>query len=161
MIIQLKYVDILKTKEELLKNQEGKCAICGKEISLGEAVLDHQHKNKRSDVNGVNGNGLIRGVLCRDCNCMEGKVWNNLKRYKQCLTVQERVEWLNNLISYYGKGTLPLIHPTERAKEKKVSKRQFNRLCKITNKKLVYPKSGMLTKPLKALFDKYCLSPYT
>ena len=78
MIIQLKYVDILKTKEELLKNQDGKCAICGKEISLSEAVLDHQHKNKRSDVNGVIGNGLIRGVLCRDCNCMEGKVWNNL-----------------------------------------------------------------------------------
>ena len=92
---------------------------------------------------------------------MEGKVWNNLKRYKQCLTVQDRIIWLNNLISYYGKGTLPLIHPTERAKEKKVSKRQFNKLCKVTNKKLVYPKSGTLTKPLKALFDKYHLSPYT
>ena len=55
MITQLKYIDILKTKEKLLKNQEGKCAICGKELSLDKAVLDHQHKNKRSDVNGVNG----------------------------------------------------------------------------------------------------------
>ena len=99
MIKQLTYTEIKPIKEQILHRQGNKCAICGKTITLEEAVLDHQHKNKRSDINGVNGDGLIRGVLCRDCNCMEGKVWNNLKRYKQCLTVQDRVLWLNKLIS--------------------------------------------------------------
>lgn len=61
---QLKSKDIKTVKEEILEKQEFKCAICGKPLTLDEAVLDHQHKIRKSDTNGENGNGLVRGVLC-------------------------------------------------------------------------------------------------
>lgn len=157
--IQLKYSDISIIKKKLLA-KNNRCPLCNKIIPAPEAVLDHQHKNTKDEPNGLNGAGLIRGVLCRDCNCVEGKIWNNLKRFKQHRTKEERIQWLSNLIKYYQQEPLNLIHPTERAKEKTISKRQFNKLCKLVNKQLEFPKSGTLTKPLKVLFDKYNLSPY-
>ena len=100
MIKQLTYTEIKPIKEQILHKHGNKCAICGKTITLEEAVLDHQHKNKNSDANIINGNGLVRGVLCRECNLVEGKIWNNLKRFKQFTTTGERLIWLTQLSEY-------------------------------------------------------------
>lgn len=160
MIKQLTSTEIKSIKEQIWHKQNQCCAICGQPITLDKAVLDHQHKNKKSDANITNGNGLIRGVLCRECNLVEGKIWNNLKRFKQFTTTEERLIWLIQLSQYYKFPKYPYIHPTEKLKEPVVSKRQFNKLCKICGKPLTYPKSKKLTKPLEKLFNKYNINPY-
>lgn len=167
---QLNGSDIPAIRESILKEQNGKCAICGEEITESSGTsLDHQHK-RSSDENGIDGNGLIRGVLCRECNVLEGKIWNNTSRYKQPKNVQERIEFLMKLVSYYEKGTYALIHPSEKPKEKIVSKRNYNKLKKLYNidikegnkkrKFPEYPKSKKITLGLMKLFEEYDISPY-
>lgn len=160
MIKQLTSTEIKSIKEQIWHKQNQCCAICGQPITLDKAVLDHQHKNKKSDANITNGNGLVRGVLCRECNLVEGKIWNNLKRFKQFTTTEERLIWLTQLSQYYKSPKYPYIHPTEKLKEPVVSKRQFNKLCKVYGKPLTYPKSKKLTKPLEKLFNNYNINPY-
>lgn len=139
------------------------CAICQKPISEESgASLDHQHK-RVNDIAGPDGAGLIRGVACRACNVLEGKIWNNTGRYMQPENVQERVEILEKLISYYKEKTYPLIHPSEKPREQKVSKRNYNILKKEYSKKKKfpeYPKSGKLTKALSELFTEFGIEPY-
>lgn len=160
---ELKSNEKSKLREELLNKQFGKCDICKSKITEDSgASLDHQHKLK-SETNGEDGAGLIRGVLCRSCNILEGKWWNNTQRYKQARTVQDRINLLEQLIEYYKSGTYPIIHPNEIPKDPKISKRNYNKLKKVYNKKAKfpeYPKSGKLTKSLKKLFEEFNISPF-
>lgn len=162
---QLKQNELKEIREKILEEQGYKCAICGKELSKEECVLDHQHKIRKSDPNGENGNGLVRGVLCKEDNLAEGKIFNALVRYLQIKTDSERIQFLEKLIEYYRQPKYPLIHPTEVPKEPDVSKKNFNKLKKLYEqsggkKDLEYPKSKKLTKPLKELFEKYNIPPY-
>jgi len=160
---QLKAGDVAITRKDILHEQGGLCAICSCKITPDTGIsLDHQHKRVADEV-GIDGAGLIRGVLCRACNVWEGKVWNSSGRYHQTKTVQSRIELLQNLIKYYEKGTYNLVHPSEKPREKKVSKRNYNKLKKIYDLKRKfpeYPKSGKLTKGLRALFEQYDIEPY-
>lgn len=167
---QLNSSSINEIKSELLILQDGKCAICGCVLTEQTGIhLDHQHMTSKESI-GESGAGLIRGVCCRSCNVMEGKIWNNLKRYKQTTSTGQRVEWLGNLIKYYEKGTYNYIHPSEKPKEPQVSKRYYNKLKKLYNEKYSgisrkkkfpeYPKSGKLTNHLKKLFAEFELPPY-
>jgi len=161
---QLKSTSISYAREKISELQQGICPLCGNTVV--RPVLDHQHKQRKSDPNGINGNGLIRGVLCSDCNSTEGKIWNAIGRYLGARDVQSRVKFLQNLIEYYQSGYYPLIHPNEAIKEKDVSKLNFNKLNKLyklkypKKKPLVYPKSKKLTKQLKVLFEEFNISPY-
>ena len=165
-LIQLKDKDIASLREKLLKEQDYKCLISGKDITneTGNS-LDHQHKFL-SETNGVDGAGCIRGVLSREMNVLEGKIWNNTSRHLQPKNVQERIEFLENLIEFYKRGTLNYIHPSEKVKEQTVSKRNYNQLAKqyglsgIKRKFPNYPKSGKLTIPLKELFEMFEIEPY-
>lgn len=163
---QLKSSDIKEVRTELLKEQNFKCKLCNKEIKENDKIaLDHQHMTK-SEIVGEDGAGLVRGVLCLACNCMEGKVWNNAQRYIQADSVQDRIDFLEKLIIYYKKDNLKLIHPNEKPKEKAVSKRNYNKLKKsyiLSNKKRKfpeYPKSEKLTKVLSLLFNEFDIKPY-
>lgn len=51
--------------EIILKNQNYKCAICGREIFLHGASVD---KNKIARVDHNHETGKVRGLLCNDCN---------------------------------------------------------------------------------------------
>ena len=167
MYEQLTQSKIKDLREEILKKQNFKCAICGKDISnLDGASLDHQHRISKSQEIGEDGAGLIRGVLCRDCNVLEGRIWNNSTRYKQFKTVKERIEFLKHLIKYYEQEKYPYIHPTEKVKPKDVSKFNFNKMIKLFKEKYpkrkvpCYPKSKKLTVQLKKLFDEFNISYY-
>lgn len=165
-LTNLKTKDIKTIKQMLLEKQGYRCAICGKELTLENSVLDHQHKQRKSDKNGVNGDGLVRGVLCQEDNLSEGKIWNSTSRFQGARTPQDRINWLRKLIEYYEQEPYPYIHPSEVKKEKDVSKKNFNKLnkeykLKYPNKKpLEYPKSKKLTKGLKALFEEFNINPY-
>lgn len=163
-LIQLKYSDISTIREKLLKDQQFKCAICGKDIENDSNItLDHQHKITKNQIIGEGGAGLVRGVLCRDCNSIEGKITNALKRYKNISNTAEKISFLYQLIEYYKKTPTNYIHPTERQQEKIVSKRQYNKLKKLYTGKAKfpeYPKSKKLTIKLQQLFNKYNINPY-
>lgn len=159
---QLKYKDVAPLREKLLKEQSNKCAICGCVIDeKSGSSLDHQHKLK-SEPCGKDGGGLIRGVLCRNCNVWEGKIWNGTRRYRQPQNVNERVQMLKELIKFYEKEPLPLIHPTETPPTPKLMKSSYNKLLKLYKGKAKfpnYPKSKKITKKLEKLYIKHNLEP--
>lgn len=63
-IRNLKTKDIPVIRRQILLEQDYKCPLCGNTITEDDRItLDHQHKYRNSDPNGVDGNGLIRGVL--------------------------------------------------------------------------------------------------
>lgn len=165
-IIQLKSKDIAELRREIALKQGNKCMLCGCDLTDKIAVLDHQHKIRKTDPNVINGNGLVRGVLCSECNALEGKIFNNSVRFLHQPTKDDLCKWLSNLISYYHNEPYPYIHPSEEPKAKTVSKANFNKLNKLykvkypTKKPLEYPKSKKLTKQLERLFTEFNISPY-
>lgn len=49
---ELKSSEIPEIRKIILEEQNFKCAICGKDITLEDRItLDHQHKNKKTDTN--------------------------------------------------------------------------------------------------------------
>lgn len=129
--------ELPKIRRVLLEKQDFRCAICDKDLSnepTSNQHVDHQHLYK-SDELGYRGNGLIRGVLCRDCNALEGKVWNNLHRFgksNKSNPVDSRVLWLSNLLEYYKNAYYfedPILHPKERRPEK-LQKSEYNKILK-------------------------------
>ena len=80
-LTQLKSKDITETRNKILLEQKGLCALCDQKITEKTGTsLDHQHRTKDSII-GENGGGLIRGVLCRRCNVFEGNTtWRELRQ---------------------------------------------------------------------------------
>jgi hypothetical protein len=152
---QLKTKDIPKVREKILKDQCGLCPICKKEIS--DPCLDHHHKKK------IKGTGLIRGVLCRSCNVFIAKAENNCVRFG--ISQIELPSILRNFADYLEKEHYPLIHPSEKPKEKKLSKQNFKKLAKLYKEKypkrkpLEYPKSKKLTKKLAQIYKEFKFEP--
>ena len=160
-LIQLSTKDLNSLRVVLYEQQNGKCAICGEELEGQRTHIDHKHATAKETI-GENGAGLIRGLCCANCNCMEGKIVNAAKRYQ----IKDLEQWLYNLIEYHKRPTTNFIHPTEKPKTKKVSKSNYNKLKKaytqagLTKKFPEYPKSGKLTKDLETLFKTFDISPY-
>jgi len=162
-------------RKRILKEQNSRCTICDavlNESGGGKqgACLDHQHKRRRSDPNGEHGNGLVRGVLCSACNCLEGKVWNVNQRHGRDHTRLPQL--LRRLAAYYEEGWYPFVHLNEKPKAPKVSKQQFNRLIKAMkqhnehqqkqHKLPCFPKTKnkKITKYLAQCFKQFNISPY-
>lgn len=108
---RIKTKDIPALKQKLLALQKHRCALC--ELNLKNAppkdiCLDHCH-----------GTGHIRAVLCRNCNAMEGKIFNCARRAKRERTPQE---WMDTLIRYWATHRTtptPWLHPNHRTEEEK------------------------------------------
>jgi len=151
-IKQLRHKDIPILRERLLKKQNYICPICGETIN--KPALDHQHKRK------INGSGLVRGVLCKNCNVLLGKMENNCTRYG--VQQKDLPDVLVNMSEYLRRKHLPYYHPSESKKPPKLKKASYNKLKKHVDGKQKmppYPKSKKLTKQLKTLFDKYGIKP--
>lgn len=102
---KLKHAEIKPTREAMLIKQGNKCLLCGHDLSLEDAVLDHQHQT-----------GLIRGVIHRNDNLLLGKIENALVRNR--ITDEQLLGVMQNLISYINSAT-DLLHPTHRTPEEK------------------------------------------
>ena len=116
---KLKHAEISIVREQIRKAQGNKCVLCGGSFSDAKlvkkklvpklvATLDHNHIN-----------GAIRGVLCNNCNGIEGKIHNRVNRAKRDITI---TEWLENLVAYWKKhekAATPYIHPTHKTKDEK------------------------------------------
>ena len=161
---QLKHSDIKSLRKHILKKQNGKCWICGEVPKV--PCLDHHHKKR------IKGTGLVRGVLCPPCNIFIAKAENNAMRYG--VTKEELPNRLRKQAEYLEKKHYPYLHPSEKPKEPKLSKRSYNKLVKLHKENLErpkadgsgrvpklteFPKSGKLTKSLKVLYNLYDLEP--
>lgn len=152
--------DLGELRNQLLTRQCNRCAIC--QVELGDDKtnqhVDHQHCFKSEEL-GVNGAGLIRGVLCRNCNALEGKIWNNTHRYGVTESddpVGSRVKFLESLILYYKENyqhCTKVLHPSEKRIEK-LQKSQYNSLLKwYKEQDFAYKRNGEL-KPFPKFTGK-------
>lgn len=93
----------------LLKHQGGKCGICGEPCGPGKvktAALDHDHDT-----------GHVRGVLCINCNGIEGKIRSLVRRMGRHLDKHTAIRaisayWLEHKEPKFG-GVFHWTHKTE------------------------------------------------
>jgi len=149
-IIQLHDSDIRETREEILKEQGGMCLICKQ--AAKRPVLDHDHKKKNK------GSGLVRGVLCSNCNVFLAKIENNAGRYG--ITRDKLPALLVSVSIYLINAHYPYIHPTEKPNvvERRLMIRSYNNLCKYAKVMPPYNK-GKFSHKLKTLFKMYNIEP--
>lgn len=108
---RLKNTEIAPARDILLKKQDKVCPLClGKMgASSKQPVLDHDHNT-----------GYIRDVLCRNCNGMEGKIFNLARRAKNKST---ETEWISRLLEYWKRHATPkhggILHPTHKTEAEK------------------------------------------
>lgn len=92
----------------MLKKQGDECAICRSKLTLLKACMDHDHVT-----------GQVRGVLCRPCNGIEGKIKNLLIRWAG-KHVAENI--LGGVILYwrkYRENPNQFLYPTYRTMDEK------------------------------------------
>ncbi|MEM4056520.1 MAG: endonuclease domain-containing protein [Thermoplasmatales archaeon] len=74
-----------ETYMEILKMQNGRCAICGRNDFWGELQVDHDHKT-----------GLFRGLLCYQCNRYAVGTYERTGKYKNIKRESILKEYINN-----------------------------------------------------------------
>jgi len=158
-IEQMTAKGLIEYRESEAEKMDNVCPICGNKRNLNEWTVDHQHKTK-AETNGVNGAGMVRGVICFKCNSTEGRFLSAFKRSGLRYDV-EFTDFIRSLADYLDQPNTHYIHPSEKAKEPKLKKRPFNKIAKMYSeeypkkKMLEYPKSGKATKIIKELSEKY------
>jgi len=92
------YLPQSKIKEYRDTNKPELCPIL--EINFTDAVVDHNHDS-----------GMVRGVMHRQANAWEGKVYNSWRRYVKNNCNLTFVECLKNLVKYLERGDTDVLHP--------------------------------------------------
>ena len=105
--------EIPLVKQRILElRQSFGCAICGIGLTVSTGCLDHDHST-----------GIIRGVLCRNCNGIEGKIKNLVTRGRRGMPHKDYLGkmilyWINHETDKTG-----LLHPVHLDEEQKRVKR--------------------------------------
>lgn len=92
----------------LQKRQNFTCAVCPQKLTVMTGRLDHDHYT-----------GIIRGVLCNNCNGIEGKLKNLAIRGRR--TLQPR-EYIRNIAAYWElheQDRTGFIYPTHLSADEK------------------------------------------
>ena len=115
-MIQLQRKDIPIIKEKLLIKQKGLCLICGRnlnELDSFERCLDHNHTT-----------WMVRAVLCRQCNALEGKIHRSFIRAGAKNKGIDYEEFLKGLLKFQKKKDTKYRYPDKpkRRKKKKVKR---------------------------------------
>lgn len=106
---RIKTSEVAIVKKRLYDRQGGICPLCETKMhNLTDACLDHDHDS-----------GLIRGVLCRNCNGIEGKIKNLVTRARRGM---EYANYLGKIILYWHQHATDqtgLYHPTHKTDDEK------------------------------------------
>ena len=87
------------------------CALCGRRMRNLETrnhIVDHDHKT-----------GMVRDVICRNCNGLEGKINNLCTRAGTWITNLDYLKKLVQYWEYHQNNTSGILYP----EKKKVKKR--------------------------------------
>ncbi len=108
---KLKATQLPEVRKAIVESQKRYCPLCLKRWSTKvttDQCVDHNHTT-----------GRIRGVLCRNCNHMEGKVNTAAVRAKRD---GSSLAWLERLVAYLQKHEsrpLPYTHPRHKSDDEK------------------------------------------
>lgn len=106
--MRIKTADIPKYRDKYIIDQNGKCWLCEIDLRTVVPCLDHDHET-----------GAIRGVLCQNCNGIEGKIHNLARRAKRDKT---KYDFVNKILSYWNHFSACKrieIHPTHKTPDEK------------------------------------------
>ena len=138
-LIQIKQKDLREFRRKQWLKQGKKCAVTGIKVRFTESVVDHRHKTKAEPV-GIDGKGLIRGVLHFGVNALEGKIANAYKRYglKKIAPLPELLRYIAHFLE--NPPVNNYMHPSciPKVKRKKLNITDINRVLKYW--KQMYPK---------------------
>ena len=104
---RLTYSAVPAYRSAILQKQGGKCALCKRKPAV--PCLDHCHST-----------GVNRGVLCRGCNALLGKIENDAAR--NGLSMPTLLSYLAAVPGYLvagQRGGLGTLHPTFKTEEEK------------------------------------------
>ena len=145
-MLQLKQKDLREYRNQQWLLQKKKCAVTGLPLAFEKSVVDHCHKRKNEPI-GVDGKGMVRGVIHFKVNSLEGKIANAYKRYglSEIMPLPELLRCLADYIE--NPPVQNVIHPSSipKVKKKKPSKRDIKRVLKFW--KEMYPKRKVPTAP--------------
>lgn len=105
---KLKASEVPKVREALRARQDAICPLCHTKLTSSNSCLDHDHTT-----------GAIRGVLCRNCNGIEGKIKSLVRRASR--SIGDDV-WLDNLREYRKHHSIDrtnLVYPTHKTEQEK------------------------------------------
>jgi Recombination endonuclease VII len=109
--MRIKISDIPVFRNKIAQEQGGKCWLCKIDLNTVVPCLDHDHQT-----------GRIRGVLCQNCNGIEGKINNLARRAKRNKTKDDFLEavlrywaWFSPISHAYRSE----IHPTHKTEDEK------------------------------------------
>lgn len=179
---QIEGKDLKKIRKFFHKKQNHICPVLKMKYKTAEMVVDHVHSDNAKNLNRPEEAGLIRGVIHRQANTMEGKITNSFIRcglHKFDITLQE---FLRNLADFIEESTmtkLNYVHPSEKPKVKNLKKSSINKVVKAfkekyPNKKLpavlIYKqkktkkgklkdKEKKLTAGLERMFSEFKIEP--
>lgn len=120
---RLKAAELPIVKADILAKQQYVCCLCPETLTVATGCQDHDHRT-----------GLLRGVLCRNCNGIEGKIFNLANRAKRTLTTKD---FLGAIILYWIKheadntGLYHPLHKTVDEKRLRTNKRARDKRAKM------------------------------
>lgn len=120
--MRIKNKDIEPLRAKITAEQDGTCWLCDIDLTKVMPCLDHDHET-----------GKIRGVLCQNCNGIEGKIHNLVRRAKREMSKQD---YLGRIIQYWvqhGLSPRTEIHPTHKTSDEKRIRR--NKKAKLARQK--------------------------
>ena len=183
MTKQINQKDLKKIRAFFHKKQnKGKCPILKMEFAEEDMVCDHAHPANSRNLDKSEEAGLIRGIIHRSANAVEGKISNSFIRtglHKMGITLPEFLRNLADFLENPPMIHLKYMHPNEKKKALTVSKRSINKLIKrftdkYPNKKLpevlifkqkktksgkMKDKPKRLTSGLEKLYTEFHIEP--
>lgn len=151
------YAEFKELRYSQWLKQEAICPILKQPIYYEDAAFDHKHRTKSEKI-GEGGKGLLRGVIHKQANVVEGKIANMYKRYGLHKFIS-LPDLLRNIADYIESPPMKpeYVHPNEREFEK-LGKRDYNRIRKWyfhifprSRKIPEYPKSGKMNQGFKMM----------
>lgn len=179
---QIKQEELAKIRKFFHRKQHNICPILKMKFKEEDMVCDHAHSANARNLGRSFEAGLLRGVINRQANTMDGKITNAYIRcglHKTDVTLPDFLRGLADFIEFPPMIKLKYIHPGEKAKAPILKKNPVKKvrqlyIARYPNKKipevLIYKKKKdkrgklkevgkKLTVGLERLFIEFNITP--